>query len=130
LATEYKAAVEHVVGAQRGIAAVTIGADCDRAAKQIEICQAADGVDTGGGVVIVTDMFGGSPSNLSLSACNCANRRVLYGANLPLLVKLAKSRSQPCARSDFAGHRRGAKIYGLPSRDSIGRKRAANIGYY
>ena len=46
------------------------------------------------GVVIVTDMFGGSPSNLSLSACNCANRRVLYGANLPLLVKLAKSRSQ------------------------------------
>ena len=99
LATEYKAAVEHVVGAQRGIAAVTIGADCDRAAKQIEICQAADGVDTGGGVVIVTDMFGGSPSNLSLSACNCANRRVLYGANLPLLVKLAKSRSQPVSEA-------------------------------
>ena len=86
--------MEHVVVAQRGIAAVTIGADCYRAAKQIEICQAADGVDTGGGVVIVTDMFGGSQSNLSLSACNCANRRVLYGANLPLLVKLAKSRSQ------------------------------------
>ena len=81
LATEYKAAVEHVVGAQRGIAAVAISADCDREAKRIEICQAADGVDIGGGVVIVTDMFGGSPSNLSLSACNCANRRVLYGAN-------------------------------------------------
>ena len=94
LATEYKAAVEHVVGAKRGIAAVAISADCDREAKRIEICQAADGVDIGGGVVIVTDMFGGSPSNLSLSACNCANRRVLYGANLPLLVKLAKSRSQ------------------------------------
>ncbi|HAJ84337.1 MAG: PTS fructose transporter subunit IIA [Planktomarina sp.] len=92
LATEYKAAVEHVVGAQSGILAVTITADCDRDEKRAEICQAADGVDCGDGVVIVTDMFGGSPSNLSLSACNCANRRVLYGANLPLLVKLAKCR--------------------------------------
>ena len=92
LATEYKAAVEHVVGAQSGIVAVTIRADCDRDEKRVEICQAADGVDCGSGVVIVTDMFGGSPSNLSLSACNCANRRVLYGANLPLLVKLAKCR--------------------------------------
>ena len=92
LATEYKAAVEHVVGAQSGIVAVTIRADCNRDEKRVEICQAADGVDCGSGVVIVTDMFGGSPSNLSLSACNCANRRVLYGANLPLLVKLAKCR--------------------------------------
>ena len=95
LATEYKAAVEHVVGAQLGIAAVTIRADCDRDKKRVEICQATDSVDCGDGVVIVTDMFGGSPCNLSLSACNCANRRVLYGANLPLLVKLAKCREKP-----------------------------------
>ena len=95
LATEYKAAVEHVVGAQLGITAVTINVDCDRNEKRVEICQAADGVDCGDGVVIVTDMFGGSPCNLSLSACNCANRRVLYGANLPLLVKLAKCREKP-----------------------------------
>ncbi len=94
LATEYKAAVEHVVGAQSGIVAVTIRADCDRDEKRAEICQAVDGVDCGSGVVIVTDMFGGSPSNLSLSACNCANRRVLYGANLPLLVKLSKCREK------------------------------------
>ena len=92
LAIEYKAAMEHVVGEQTGIAAVTIRPDCDRVKKQGEICAAADRVDEGSGVVIVTDMFGGSPSNLSLLACNCANRRVLYGANLPLLVKLAKSR--------------------------------------
>ena len=95
LATEYMAAVEHVVGAQSGIAAVTIRADFDRDEKREEICQAADGVDCGDGVVIVTDMFGGSPCNLSLSACNCSNRRVLYGANLPLLVKLAKCRGKP-----------------------------------
>lgn len=95
LAIEYMAAVEHVVGAQSGIAAVTIRADCDRNKKREEICQAVDGVDCGDGVVIVTDMFGGSPYNLSLSACNCVNRRVLYGANLPLLVKLAKCRRKP-----------------------------------
>jgi PTS system mannose-specific IIA component len=49
-------------------------------------------VDTGDGVVVVTDMFGGSPSNLSLPACTAPNRRILYGANLPMLIKLAKSR--------------------------------------
>ena len=54
--------------------------------------EAADAVDTGEGVVIVTDMFGGSPSNLSLMACRPDNRRILYGANLPMLIKLAKSR--------------------------------------
>ena len=91
LAAEYLAAVEHVVGRQQGVRAVTIEADCDRTDKEAEICAAADGVDQGQGVVVVTDMFGGSPSNLSLMACRCDNRRILYGANLPMLVKLAKS---------------------------------------
>ena len=74
---------------------IAIGAEDDRALKQEEICKAADAVDVGHGVVIVTDMFGGSPSNLSLRACNPANRRILYGANLPMLIKLAKSRQMP-----------------------------------
>ena len=95
LAKEYLAAVEHVVGAQKGIRAITIAAEEDRAVKQEEICAAADAVDQGDGVVIVTDMFGGSPSNLSLRACNMADRRILYGANLPMLIKLAKSRRKP-----------------------------------
>lgn len=92
LAREYLAAVEHVVGPQDGIVAVIIEEDHDRAAKQDEICAAANAVDTGAGVVIVTDLFGGSPSNLSMPACLPEQRRILYGANLPLLVKLAKSR--------------------------------------
>lgn len=92
LAREYLAAVEHVVGPQTGIRAVTIEEDHDRAAKQDEICVAANEVDTGDGVVIVTDLFGGSPSNLSMPACIPQKRRILYGANLPMLVKLAKSR--------------------------------------
>lgn len=94
LASEYLAAVEHVVGAQIGMVSIAIGAEDDRAEKQAEICAAADAVDTGEGVVIVTDMFGGSPSNLSLRACNPEDRRILYGANLPMLIKLAKSRKR------------------------------------
>lgn len=92
LASEYLAAMEHVVGAQNGVSAITIEPDHDRGQKQREICSAADAVDQGDGVVVVTDMFGGSPSNLSLRACAPANRRILYGANLPMLIKLAKSR--------------------------------------
>ncbi len=92
LAREYVAAMEHVVGKQAGITSVAIGADSDRAAKQIEINEAVASVDTGDGVVVVTDMFGGTPSNLAVNACNAKNRAVIYGANLPLLVKLAKAR--------------------------------------
>ncbi len=95
LAREYKAAVEHVVGRQEGFRAIAIEVDDDRAAKEREICEAADVVDMGDGVVVVTDMFGGSPANLSMRACRDENRKVIYGANLPLLVKLAKSRRKP-----------------------------------
>lgn len=92
LAKEYLYAVEHVVGRQAGIVAISIEADHDRPQKQDEICDAANAVDTGCGVVVVTDMFGSSPSNLSLRACQPENRKIIYGANLPMLVKLAKSR--------------------------------------
>jgi len=99
LAQEYLAAMEHVVGVQKGVRQVSIAADCDRAEKQAEICSVADEVDQGDGVVVVVDMFGGSPSNLSLLACAAENRRILYGANLPMLVKLAKSRHMNVADS-------------------------------
>ncbi|CAD0186455.1 PTS system mannose-specific transporter subunits IIAB [Ruegeria sp. THAF57] len=95
LAQEYLAAMQHVVGKQPGLAAISIEADHDRDAKQNEICVAADSVDVGDGVVVVTDLFGGSPSNLSLRACAPQDRRILYGANLPMLIKLAKSRHLP-----------------------------------
>lgn len=97
LAREYLAAIEHVVGSQCGAQAIAIEANHDRDAKQAEICAAADAVDLGSGVVVVTDLFGGSPSNLSLLACKPQGRRILYGANLPMLIKLAKSRDLPLA---------------------------------
>lgn len=109
LAREYLSAVEHVVGRQDGVRAITIEEDHDRAAKQREICIAADHVDVGDGVVVVTDMFGGSPSNLSLMACNGPQRRIVYGANLPMLIKLAKSRDLPVAEAVAAALDAGRK---------------------
>ncbi|WP_407494614.1 PTS sugar transporter subunit IIA [Pseudooceanicola sp. MF1-13] len=109
LAREYLSAVEHVVGTQAGIRTIAIDANCDRGAKQSEICEAADAVDQGNGVVVVVDMFGGSPSNLSMMACRPHDRRILYGANLPLLIKLAKSRRKPLAAAVEAATEAGRK---------------------
>ncbi len=109
LAREYLAAVEHVVGRQPGVLAITIAPEDDRAAKQREICDAADAVDQGDGVVVVTDMFGGSPSNLSLRACGQTDRRILYGANLPMLIKLAKSRRKSVPDAVAAAMEAGRK---------------------
>ena len=72
---------------------ISIGPDDNRKLKETEICQAAEQVDDGNGVVIVTDIFGGTPANLSMLACQPENRKIIYGANLPMLIKLAKSRS-------------------------------------
>ena len=109
LAQEYLAAVEHVVGKQSGVHAISIAPDHDRSRKQDEICAAADAVDDGNGVVVVTDMFGGSPSNLSLRACSPSDRKILYGANLPMLIKLAKSRHKPLDAAVAASLKAGRK---------------------
>ena len=109
LACEYVKAIEHVVGPQLGLRGITIENDCNRGTKQDEICRAANDVDEGDGVVIVTDMFGGSPSNLSLKACQPENRRILYGANLPMLIKLAKSRHMDVAAAANAAMDAGRK---------------------
>jgi PTS system mannose-specific IIA component len=118
LARELQNAMEHVVGRKPGVLAISIGAEDDRTRRQREICDAADAVDTGDGVVVVTDMFGGSPSNLSLRACRPSNRKILTGVNLPMLVKLAKSRSLPVdeavTRAAEAGRRYINSFDGAP----------------
>ncbi len=95
LAEEYRRAVEHVMGPQQGVRAISVAASCDRCGKENEIRAAADAVDQGDGVVVVTDIFGGSPSNLSMGACAPRDRKIFYGANLPALIKLARSRDKP-----------------------------------
>ena len=118
LASELMRATEHVVGRQRAMIAISVGPEDDRAARTREICDAADLVDDGSGVVVVTDMLGGSPSNLSLTACKPQNRKILTGVNLPMLIKLAKSRhlsvDEAVARAADAGLRYINSFDGTP----------------
>lgn len=112
LADHILATVEHILGPQRAMVAIAIGPEDDRSAKQAEICRAADEVDQGQGVVIVTDMFGGSPSNLSMRACHAPNRQILYGANIPMAVQLARSRRQTMGQAVLAAREAGRKYMG------------------
>ena len=94
LATEFRSALEHVVGPQRQIEAITIGPDDDVDQSRNTIIDAVKRVDSGQGVAILTDMFGGTPSNLAISCMSRPKVEVLAGINLPMLVKLAKVREE------------------------------------
>jgi PTS system mannose-specific IIA component len=94
LAEELRAAMEHVVGAQRGVATICIHADDDVEQRRLDIRRKIEEVDAGDGVVIITDMFGGTPSNLAISMMDRPGVEVIAGANLPMLVKLAKVRGR------------------------------------
>ena len=85
--------MEHVVGAQRNVATVCIGPDDDMEGRRADIHDSIERVDTGDGVVLLTDMFGGTPSNLAISMMTRDGVEVISGVNLPMLVKLAKVRS-------------------------------------
>jgi len=92
LAEEFIAATEHVVGAQQNIQAVCIGPDDDMEQRRLEILEAVKNVDGGDGVVLLTDMFGGTPSNLAISLMEKGKVEVIAGINLPMLIKLASVR--------------------------------------
>ena len=92
LAHEFRAALEHVVGPQEQIETISIGPDDDLDARRADMLSALDSVDSGEGVVVLTDMFGGSPSNLAISTMERPSVEVIAGVNLPMLVKLASVR--------------------------------------
>jgi PTS system mannose-specific IIA component len=92
LAVEFKSALEHVVGPQEQVETVCIGPDDDMEARREDIIKAVEAADTGEGVVVLTDMFGGTPSNLAISVMKTVGAEVIAGANLPMLVKLARIR--------------------------------------
>ena len=92
LAAEFIAALEHVVGAQNQIAAVCIGPDDDMEQRRQDILRSIGEVDSGEGTVLLTDMFGGTPSNLAISVMDKAHVEVIAGVNLPMLIKLASVR--------------------------------------
>jgi PTS system mannose-specific IIA component len=122
LAVEFRAALEHVVGQQDQIEAVTIGPDDDVERRRRDIIEAVKQVDSGDGVVILTDMFGGTPSNLSISVMNQPRVEVLAGINLPMLVKLAKVRSEsPLAEAVAQAQEAGRKYITVASRVLAGK---------
>lgn len=92
LADEFQAAVEHVVGEQTQLAAIAIGANDDMEQRRQDIVNAVETVNSGNGVVILTDMFGGTPSNLAISVMETGSVEVVAGVNLPMLIKLASIR--------------------------------------
>lgn len=92
LAAEFISAMEHVVGPQKGVEAICIDADDDMEARRADIAAAAARVDTGKGVILLTDMFGGTPSNLAISLMGRENVEVIAGINLPMLIRLASVR--------------------------------------
>ncbi|MBA4759287.1 PTS sugar transporter subunit IIA [Sphingosinicella sp.] len=94
LAAEFVAAMEHVVGPQKNVASICIDADDDMEVRRADIAGAVKAVDAGRGVVILTDMFGGTPSNLAISLLSGGHVEVIAGVNLPMLIRLASVRGE------------------------------------
>ena len=117
LAAEFVAALEHVVGPQERVLAVCIGADDDIEARRAEIVRAIRDVDDGAGVVVLTDMFGGTPSNLAISTMDRKGVEVIAGVNLPMLIKLASVRAtEPLTQAVVAAQEAGRKYINVASR--------------
>ncbi len=94
LAEEFLSAMEHVVGRQRAVETVCIGPEDDMEQRRQDILEAVDRVDDGSGVILLTDMFGGTPSNLAISVMEQTRAEVIAGLNLPMLIKLASVRGR------------------------------------
>jgi PTS system mannose-specific IIA component len=116
LADEFIAATEHVVGPQEAIRAISIGPDDDMEQRRKEIIEAVEEVDAGAGVILLTDMFGGTPSNLAISLLDRNNVEVIAGMNLPMLIKLVKVRdSQSLADAVAQAQESGRKYINVAS---------------
>jgi PTS system mannose-specific IIA component len=116
LAIEFRSALEHVVGPQSHIATISIGPEDDIERRRQDILEAVREVNTGDGVILLTDMFGGTPSNLAISVMEAGKIEVLAGVNLPMLIKLASVRSEkPLAAAVAAAADAGRKYVNVAS---------------
>jgi PTS system mannose-specific IIA component len=116
LATEFRAALEHVVGPQEQFETITIGPEDDMEIRRGDILAAVGRVESGSGVVVLTDMFGGTPSNLALSCMNGRDVEVVAGINLPMLIKLASVRDcEPLAEAVLHAQEAGRKYINVAS---------------
>ena len=110
------AALEHVVGPQQGVSPVCIGADDDMEERRAKILESVKACDAGAGVIVLTDMFGGTPSNLAISIMGQVRIEVLAGVNLPMLVKLASVRTRPIGEAVHMAQEAGRKYITIASR--------------
>ena len=123
LAEEFVAATEHVVGKQNNVRAICIGPDDDMEQRRKDILDAVSEVDSGNGVVLLTDMFGGTPSNLAISIMDKAKVEVIAGINLPMLIKLASVRvSSTLEEAVLAAQESGRKYINVASRLLTGKE--------
>lgn len=111
LAEEFISATEHVVGRQTDIVAVCIGPDDDMERRRREIADAIRRVDSGSGVIILTDLFGGTPSNLAISLLQAGRVEVIAGINLPMLIRLAGARKSLPVREAVMAARDAGRNY-------------------
>lgn len=117
LASEFVAAMEHVVGPQQAVQAICIGPDDDMERRREDIAQAVEAVDEGNGVILLTDMFGGTPSNLAISLMDRNDIEVVAGINLPMLIKLASVRTkEDLNQAVVAAQESGRKYINIASR--------------
>jgi len=122
LAREFAAATEHVVGPQRNMVAICIGPDDDMDQRRQEILDTVRRVDEGDGVIVLTDMFGGTPSNLAISILDKAPVEVIAGVNLPMLIKLASVRgTEPLSAAIEKAQDAGRKYIHVASRVLAGK---------
>ncbi|MGC6511816.1 MAG: PTS sugar transporter subunit IIA [Parvibaculales bacterium] len=111
LAVEFKAAMEHVVGEQENVEAICIDPDDDMEQRRADISDAAQRADSGQGVILLTDMFGGTPSNLAISLLDQGRVEVIAGINLPMLIKLAGVREKMSMADCVAAASEAARKY-------------------
>lgn len=111
LATEFVTAMEHVVGRQEAIATICIGPDDDMDARRADIGTAIAQVDSGEGVILLTDLFGGTPSNLAISFLEAGRIEVIAGINLPMLIRLEGARRTMGVREAVAAAREAGRKY-------------------
>ena len=111
LADEFVAAMEHVVGPQRQVRAISIGPEDDMERRRKDILDAVASVDSGKGVVLLTDMFGGTPSNLAISVMDRGKVEVIAGVNLPMLIKLASLRQTESLERTVLGAQEAGRKY-------------------
>ena len=111
LAEEFVAATEHVVGDQEDVRSICIGPDDDMERRRNDILDAVTEVDSGDGVILLTDMFGGTPSNLAISVMEKGNVEVIAGINLPMLIKLASVRGSSNLEEAVAAAQKSGRKY-------------------